>query len=48
MYVFEVSVARNEQSRFGRASAAVRERLPTLFPENRFEFLTVENARSKA
>jgi hypothetical protein len=43
MYVFGIAVACNDQSRFGRASAALRERLPALFPEHRFEFLTVEN-----
>ena len=41
--MFGIVVARNDQSRFGRASAALRERLPALFPEHRFEFLTVEN-----
>ena len=43
MYVFGVAVSCNNQSRSGRASAALRERLPALFPEHRFEFLTVEN-----
>ena len=43
MYVFGIPVACTDESRFGRASAALRERLPVLFPEHRFEFLTVEN-----
>jgi hypothetical protein len=43
MYVFGIVVACTDQSRSGRASAVLRERLPALFPEHRFEFLTVQN-----
>ena len=43
MYVFGIAIAPDDQSHFGRASAALRERLPALLPEHRFEFLTVGN-----
>jgi hypothetical protein len=43
MYVFGIVVACTDQSRSGRASAALQERLPVLFPEHRFEFLTLHN-----
>jgi hypothetical protein len=43
MFVFGIAVARTDQSRFGRASLTLRKRLPVLFPEQRFEFLTVQN-----
>jgi hypothetical protein len=47
MYLFGITIARDDQLHFGDASAALRERLPALFPEYRFEFLTVENMRAE-
>jgi hypothetical protein len=47
MYVFGITIARDDQLHFGGASAALRERLPALFPQYRFEFLTVENMRAE-
>ena len=39
MYMFGVVVTDAEETPLGRASEALRAKLPTLFPEHRFEFL---------
>jgi hypothetical protein len=41
MYMFGILIACTDQSRSGRASAALH-----LFPERRFQFLTVQNMRA--
>jgi hypothetical protein len=39
MYMFGIVVTGSDDTPMGRASAALRVRLPTLFPEHRFQFL---------
>jgi hypothetical protein len=39
MFMFGVVVAGSDETAVGRASAALRAQLPTIFPEHVFEFL---------
>jgi hypothetical protein len=44
MYVLGVVVTDADETPTGRASEALRAQLPGLFPEHRFEFLTLRGA----
>jgi hypothetical protein len=48
MYVFGVVVSDADETPIGRASAALRDELPPLFPEHGFEFLGPEDLRDLA
>jgi hypothetical protein len=47
MYVFGIAIAPIDQSPIGRASAALRVELSSLFPEHKFEFLVVKDMPAK-